>query len=107
LLSGFLVLYLQPRTHLPLFYSAAIILVMEAVAIILAFLLVKGSPGQAIVRTLLLAFFFSAFAVYILDPTNSLGGLDSVFLVVMLLETLGVLLAWFLTRGPSGKMIRR
>ena len=100
LLAAFVVGFAHPSNSLPLEYNLLAVVVIEAIAVGVSWMLAKGAKSFAFIKTVLLAFVFSAFLTYFL---NSSLGFDTTFLSIWVLELVGLMFAAVLIREPRKK----
>ena len=97
LLAAFVVLFVRPRATLPESLDLLAVVVIELVAVLGAMLIGQGSKSRGFVKILLLAFVMSAFLTYFLGGTM---GFDQTFLIVVVLQVVGLFAAYVLTMEP-------
>jgi hypothetical protein len=97
-----IVVVLAPQVSLSPLDGLVFIVVLELVASILGWALVKGSIGQALIRTLILAALVAGAIVFFFQPTLQLG-FDKTFLLVTFVEFIGVLVTWGLVHERPKK----
>lgn len=93
---------LQPQNGLSGIYALAFILIVEGVAVGLSYWLAHGGAAQAFIRTLILALVFAGAIVFFFNPADNLG-FDTTFLLIVIVELLGLTAAWGITRSPRMK----
>ena len=99
-LAIFLVFYAKPHDFLNIYEDVGVIVAIDLIAFLLSYFFTSGGIGGAFVKSLIMAFGTAFVIVYVLHPEVKVS-FDETFLVVAVIEWIGLGVAALITRPKS------